>query len=139
MSQELAALSRLDRSLVHVFVAGPGMGEGVAIALPDKGWIVLDSCRTAGDPGQDLPVLSIIDRWQTSPDDDPVEWMLLTHPHDDHADGFGEVLDRLNPNRVGITGQSPPSASLLSEIRRKTRLDRLTEDTIRSGRILTAR
>ena len=105
MSRLLRELDKLDRSLLHVFVAGPGFGEGIAIALPEKGWILVDGCRTGGRAGQDLPLLAILRRWRRS-DDEPIEWMLFTHPHEDHADGFAEVVDALTPVRIGMMG--PP-------------------------------
>jgi hypothetical protein len=51
---ELHALGALDRALLHVFIAGPGYGEGLAIALPHAGGanahggVEPSSCRAAG-------------------------------------------------------------------------------------------
>lgn len=88
----------LDRSLLHVFVAGPGYGEGIAVALPHSGWIILDGCRVS--TGR-LPILAILGRWRSS--SDTVEALLLTHPHTDHAFGIRDTIEGTAPRRIGIT------------------------------------
>lgn len=115
MTRSLDDLDRLDRGLLHVFVAGPGQGEALAIALPQRGWVLIDGCRTAGDVGDDLPLVEVLERWQGA--DDPVLWMVLTHPHADHADGFVDTLERAAPENVGITGPLPPGRSVLDLFR----------------------
>jgi len=102
-----ALAAPLDRSLLHVFVAGPGYGEGIAVALPRSGWIVLDGCRVS--TGR-LPMLAILDRWRSSIE--PVEALLLTHPHTDHAFGIREMIEGLAPRRIGVT-TSPVSPGLI--------------------------
>jgi hypothetical protein len=97
----------LDRSLLHVFVAGPGYGEGIAVALPHSGWLVLDGCRVS--TGR-LPILAILDRWRSPAE--PVEALLLTHPHTDHAFGIRETIETAAPRRIGVT-TSPVSPALI--------------------------
>jgi glyoxylase-like metal-dependent hydrolase (beta-lactamase superfamily II) len=107
-------LVALDRSRLHVFVAGPGQGEAVAIALPVKGWVLVDSCRAAHERnGTDLPLVSIVRRFRNA--DDPVEALILTHPHRDHSDGFAELVDTVKPGRIGIVGLPAPCRNLLDE------------------------
>jgi hypothetical protein len=96
----------LDRKLLHVFVAGPGYGEGIVVALPDRGWLVLDGCRVS--TGQ-LPVLAILERWRAPTD--PVDALLLTHPHTDHAYGIRDTLETTAPRAIGLT-TSPASPML---------------------------
>ncbi len=96
----LSDLTELDRSLLYVFVAGPGIGEGVAVALPEIGWLLLDGCQV----DRDVPLLAIYQRWRSA--DDHVACLALTHPHQDHAMGFRRVLEETAPRRVGLT--SPP-------------------------------
>lgn len=96
----------LDRSLLHVFVAGPGYGEGIAVALPHSGWLVLDGCRVSRGR---LPILAILDRWRSSTE--PVEALLMTHPHADHAFGVRETIEGTAPLRIGMT-TSPMSPAL---------------------------
>jgi Metallo-beta-lactamase superfamily len=108
IAQPLAALpTPLDRSLLHVFVAGPGYGEGIAVALPGRGWILLDGCRVAND---ELPLLAILDRWQTQ--GDPLDALLLTHPHTDHAFGVRRIVEERAPARLGVT-TAPAEPSLI--------------------------
>lgn len=115
----LVGLPALDRRLLHVFVAGPGEGEGIAIALPERGWILVDGCVAPGrpasrDPRVRFPLAAIHDRYG-APTDDPVELMLLTHPHVDHAHGFAELIEALEPRRVALTGVNDPLWSLADE------------------------
>lgn len=100
---DLAELEELNRELLHVFVAGPGRGESVLVALPEQGWIVLDSCTTrpASIPNNN-PAIEILAKWKTPTE--AVEWLILTHPHTDHVEGFVDLLDRANPYSIGVTG-----------------------------------
>jgi hypothetical protein len=102
-----ALATPLDRSLLHVFVAGPGYGEGIAVALPHSGWLVLDGCRVS--TGR-LPILAILDRWKSPAE--PVEALLLTHPHTDHAFGIRETIEVTAPRLIGVT-TSPTSPALV--------------------------
>lgn len=105
-AQPLADLTELDRSLLHIWVAGPGTGEGIAIALPERGWVLIDGCRTDADAtGEKLPLRHLLTRYRG--EDDPIALMVLTHPHADHADGFGELVGELTPEQVALA--SPPS------------------------------
>lgn len=97
----LDQLVALDRTLLYVFVAGPGYGEGVAVALPEIGWLLVDGCTV----DRAVPLLSIYQRWRSAADN--VDCLVLTHPHKDHAMGFRRVLEETLPRRVGLT--APPS------------------------------
>lgn len=93
--------------------------------------------QDGGRAGQDLPLLAILRRWRSS-DDDPIEWMLLTHPHEDHADGFAELVDALPPERIGLMGPPPPGRALLDEIRSSAKYARLTEQALKRSQVLAA-
>ena len=103
----------LDRTLLHLFVAGPGKGEGLALALPESGWILIDGCKAS--QRQDLaqgtrtrfPLQAIYERWRRGPED-KVSTMVYTHPHGDHLQGFTHLLDRYKPTTVAVPGMSPP-------------------------------
>lgn len=97
----------LDRALLHVFVAGPGYGEGIAVALPGSGWVVVDGCRVS--TGR-LPISAILDRWRSP--GEPIDALLLTHPHTDHAFGVREMIEGTAPRCVGVT-TSPTSPALV--------------------------
>lgn len=95
---------RVDRSLLTLFVIGPGFGESVLLALPgSESWIVIDGAAPAGQP----PAKGILERfWST---DASIELLLLTHPHADHYPGLINILedDRLGPRirRLGCVSQ----------------------------------
>ena len=114
IAQPLSDLTApLDRSLLHVFVAGPGCGEGIAVALPGQGWILLDGCRVAEDA---LPLLAVLDRWQAP--DDPIDALLLTHPHTDHAFGVRRVVEERAPAKLGVTTSPAEPSRILARITR---------------------
>lgn len=101
-ARDLDTLEALDRELLHLFVAGPGQGEGIAIALPGAGWVLVDGCTTGRD-GDGLPLLKIVERWRAS-GDEPILAMVFTHPHQDHAGGFAELVEVLKPNAIALAG-----------------------------------
>ncbi|TVQ88165.1 MAG: hypothetical protein EA397_17370 [Deltaproteobacteria bacterium] len=75
VASDLDELEQLDRSLLHVFVAGPGTGEGIAIALPgpDLGWILIDGCRCTPDPSdEELSVRWVLRKFRM----EPIRWRL---------------------------------------------------------------
>lgn len=104
-------LTTLDRTAIHVLVAGPGIGEGIAVALPGRGWIMVDSCRVPS--GTAVPLVDLYERLRID-EDDRVELAVLTHPHEDHVKGFPDLLERTQPARVGVVGK-PPTESLYLE------------------------
>lgn len=107
-------LKTLDPHRLHVFVAGPGFGEGVAVAFPRRGWLLVDGCCALGTPRR-FALHEIVRRWNRG-DGDRVLAMVLTHPHADHIDGFVQALDEFAPDWVGITGTKPPRRTLLAAI-----------------------
>lgn len=127
---ELGALGSLDRRLLHVFVAGPGYGEGVAVALPERGWLLVDGCLADQRP----PLLSIVERWRH--DDDPVDCLALTHPHKDHAQGFRRVLEETSPSYVGLT--APPEDPLSALAGLAPGLSAVTNDVLKRRAVLDA-
>ena len=44
-ASRLDELAILSRDLLYVFVAGPGYGEGIAVAFPERGWLMVDGCQ----------------------------------------------------------------------------------------------
>lgn len=92
MAEHAAALEGplpavLDRTFLHVFVLGSGAGEAVLVALPKDGWLVIDGCG----PRKALPALELLRRYRAP--DEPVDALILTHPHADHYQGIVELLD----------------------------------------------
>ena len=100
LPDDLGTLHALDRDHLHVFVVGPGRGEGIAIALPRSGWVLLDGATSAD---RKSCLVATVEKWRASTDE-PVELCVLSHPHDDHIDGFVEMLPALKPQRIALAG-----------------------------------
>ncbi|MFT3714068.1 MAG: hypothetical protein QM817_40925 [Archangium sp.] len=99
----MSSLTDLNREWLHVFVAGPGKGEGIAVALPNEGWLFIDGCATSDGK----PLRRLYDRFATV--SEPVVGVIWTHPHQDHADGVAELIAELSPGFVGIAGADADS------------------------------
>ena len=105
----LDELKSLRREWLHVFVAGPGQGEGIAVALPERGWMLIDGCATSAGR---FPLEAILQRWR-APVDDPVQSMVLTHPHEDHVEGLAELLESLPLEQVAVTAGTSVGRTLV--------------------------
>lgn len=59
----LPGRDEIDRSKLNFFLAGPGRGEGLALALPQPvgGWIFVDGCKTAAG---EFPLQRIWERYR---------------------------------------------------------------------------
>ncbi len=91
---------------LSIVVFGPGYGESIVVRGPDGRWIVVDSLR---DPGTERnPALALLRAHDARPD-----LLILTHPHDDHAAGFADLVDRQagTPGRVGAVAVSSASGA----------------------------
>ncbi len=134
----LAELVQLNRSLLHMFVVGPGEGEGIALALPGSGWVLIDGCRATKLGNDDLyPLEEIVKRYRHEASE-PVEAMVLTHPHRDHAHGFAELIEEFRPRIVGLTGKSVDSTILDAFTDHDARRRIPTGDAIKNGVVLGA-
>lgn len=70
--------------LLNVIVYGPGEGEGILLVLPDGSLGVVDGCEEENDP-----VAELVRALPTA----PIRFVCLTHPHDDHYAGLGNLID----------------------------------------------
>jgi len=74
---------------IHVF--GAGKGESVVLAWPGNRWGVVDCyARSLGDPSSN-PTLQFLRSRGVS----ELEFLCLTHPHDDHFRGMSQLLREL--------------------------------------------
>lgn len=135
-SSDLELLGTLDRDLLYIFVAGPGQGEGIAVALPGVGWLLVDGCTT-GIYGDGLPLQTIVTRWRKDADE-PVVAMVLTHPHRDHVGGFAELVNAFNPISIALVGDATVGIDLLSHARRALVGASAAADKVRAGSVKAA-
>lgn len=109
-----AASVTLDKERVNVFVFGPGEGEALALWLPRHGWFFVDACRRRlGNLGAIVPQLWLR---KTLAEGEPVWGALLTHPHEDHAEGFPDLVSTLEPHRIFVTGTTDPKTDLVRAV-----------------------
>lgn len=108
----LPAQGDLDRTKLSLFLAGPGRGEGIAIALPapSLGWIFVDGCKVGTG---EFPLHEIWRRYRR--DGEPTEGIVLTHPHDDHHDGMLELIDLTAPRWIACVATHHPDGSAFAK------------------------
>jgi len=111
-SEPLGALTALDPARLYLFAVGPRRGEALAVRLPGIGWLLVDCCRTmlAGRTLV-LPQQALVTRFPA-----PIVGALLTHPHEDHVDGFADLVNALPPDRVMVSGCEQPEPHLLDAV-----------------------
>ncbi len=74
---------------MHVFAAG--QGESIVLKLPGRGWGVVDCYASKlSDPAENPVLCFLSDRGVGE-----LEFLCLTHPHDDHFRGMSHLLQRL--------------------------------------------
>lgn len=112
--------TELDRSRLNIFVCGPGFGETIVIGLPKRGWVVIDGAGAKGD----YPAHTIL---ETHAGDEPIDLVLLTHPHRDHRCGLRALLSHaeLGPQirKVGCVAAlagTPAKSTLAGELASRT-------------------
>ncbi len=96
---DLATLKSLDPATLYVFVAGPGCGEGIAVAVPGGGWLVVDGCEVMGQSLMGM----ILTRWHRGAGD-RLDGFVWTHAHEDHSGGVAEMLESHPPEWIGLAG-----------------------------------
>lgn len=72
---------------LEIFVLGPGVGESIAVSLPNGEWGVVDAY---GDPAPDAD--SEILHLLRSRGVQQLRFLCWTHPHDDHSSGLPSLL-----------------------------------------------
>jgi beta-lactamase superfamily II metal-dependent hydrolase len=82
---------------IEVSLFGPGIGESIVVHLGDNRWAVVDSCI---DDATGNPVA--LDYLQSLGVDisSQVELIVITHWHDDHIQGMGEIVRRAASSTV---------------------------------------
>ncbi len=78
-----------ENNIIHVAVFGPGYGESIVIKAPSLGWGVIDSCLHR-IKGRNLnPALEYLKSHGVK----KLSFLILTHPHKDHFQGFDLIID----------------------------------------------
>lgn len=104
----------LERDRLTIFVFGPGEGEAVAVWLPGHGWLFVDACRRSVGKASIVPQLEC----RKLAADAPTWGLVLTHPHEDHVDGFADLIAVTKPERVFVTGTASPARDLVTSVER---------------------
>lgn len=81
---------------LDVAIFGKGIGECIVAHVPQYGWIVIDSFLHDGQP----IACSYLEKIGLSCDE--VKLVLLTHWHDDHVKGAGQLFSRCQNARLAI-------------------------------------
>src|SRR5688572_8544014 len=90
-----------DPNEVEVSVFGPGHGECVVVHLGDGEWMVVDSCRHFED-GR-AAALRYLEAEGVAVET-AVKLVIVTHWHDDHIRGLGEIAERCSSARFVCSG-----------------------------------
>lgn len=72
---------------IHIF--GAAKGESIVLELPGGGWGVVDCyARSLNDPATNPTIVFLRERGVRE-----LEFLCLTHPHDDHFRGMSQILE----------------------------------------------
>ena len=123
---ETVARPILCDNLLYLIVFGPGTGESVVLRIPDDPrpvWCVIDSCSVA----RANPACRILDEYDAG-----LSLLVLSHPHDDHANRFVELLPHLTDGaKVGAAWPRLPDESWAASLEaRKHHVKGSAEDAV---------
>lgn len=85
--------SIIDNDSLEVHVLGAGKGESIVIKLPNGVWGVVDCYASSASDPLSNPTISFL----KSKGVEQLEFLCLTHPHDDHFFGMTTLLDQFKP------------------------------------------
>ncbi len=95
---------------MHVF--GSGRGESILIRLPEGQWGLVDHYASSPNDPASSPVRDYLD----SQGVEQLEFVCLTHPHDDHYRGLIKILERFVPRHLWLfPALDPRTAKRLEE------------------------
>jgi hypothetical protein len=77
-----------DSQLLTVHVIGAGRGESVVLRLPNGHWGVVDCCARSWNEPETNATLKLLRESSV----ENLEFLCLTHPHDDHYRGMSQIL-----------------------------------------------
>lgn len=78
--------TRLRDDLLYLCVLGPGTGETLALRIPPDQWVLVDSfdCDSPSRPAGEFLLRHFGGNLAA---------LVLTHPHEDHCEGFVDLID----------------------------------------------
>lgn len=76
-------------SYINIIAFGPGVGESILLFLPGLGWGIIDSCTVRIKKKTYNPALECLKALNVK----RLSFVILTHPHLDHYDGFEMVIE----------------------------------------------
>jgi hypothetical protein len=93
-------LDKPENDQIEISVFGPGYGESIALHIGNGKWLVVDSCvdKSTNNPA----VLDYFNRIGVDPSKD-VSLVVITHWHQDHIKGIGNVLQECERADVCIS------------------------------------
>jgi len=107
------ALQRPD-GLAHIYFLDVGQGDAILITTPNDQHILIDGGPTGAVVSKLDGILPVWDR--------DIDYMLLTHPHADHATGLLAVLQRYSVKHFlynGVDYDTEIYTTLLEEVNRQ--------------------
>ena len=81
---------------IHVF--GAGKGESILVRLPEGEWGLVDHYASRPCNPTSSPARSYLESRSVR----QLEFVCLTHPHDDHYRGMGEILEHFSPRHLWL-------------------------------------
>jgi len=81
---------------VHVF--GSGKGESILVRLPGGEWGLVDHYASRPKDPTSSPAYMYLESQGVR----TLEFVCLTHPHDDHYRGMGRILERFSPRQLWL-------------------------------------
>ena len=89
---------RPSHDQIEVSLFGPGYGESIVMHLGGNNWVIIDSCERGGRP----VALTYLESIGVTPSED-VKLVIITHWHDDHIRGMGELVKECANAKVCIS------------------------------------
>ncbi len=96
--------STTNRPFLEVHVLGAGKGESVVIKLPNGLWGVVDCYASSTSDADSNPTISFLKGKGVK----QLEFLCLTHPHDDHFFGMTTLIDEFKPREFWRAGCLAP-------------------------------
>ncbi|MGO8898434.1 MAG: ComEC/Rec2 family competence protein [Isosphaeraceae bacterium] len=99
-----------EAKVLTIYLYGSTEGESIALHLPDGKWGVVDSFASSLKDPASNPTYSLLKRENVT----ELEFLCLTHPHDDHFRGMSQLLKGFTAKQFWtFFGPDPTDVQLL--------------------------